>query len=312
MTDARPASWLRLVLRAVGPLLLLIAGLTAGVPALAAALPGAGVLALESDRGGDWDIYLLDIATQRLFDLTRAEGDEHAPAWSPDGTRLAFNADRDGDGRAELYTIDADGGNVQALDVRSGHNWRPVWSPDGRELAFIRGFGLLLVFDLESHQERTIGEGFGPAWSPDGRHLVTYLDPDGRLNADIFMVDLSRGVAFNLTDTRANEWSPSWSPDGRTIAFTSARDSSHSEIYLMDAACTQASSRPAACRTTIHRLTNNEVNDTAPSWSPDSRQIAVVVEQGRRTAIALVDAQTGVSRILAGGDGNYQSPTWQP
>ena len=310
--DARIGGWLGLVLRAGLALALLIVVVTAGVPALAAALPGAGVLALESDRGGDWDIYLFDVATRRLFNLTRLAGDDHAPAWSPDGARLAFNADRDGDGRAELYLIDADGRNLQALDVRDGHNWRPVWSPDGHALAFIRGFGLLLTVDLATLTERTLGEGFGPAWSPDGRYLVTYLDPNGRLNADIFLFDMATGAVYNITDTPLNEWSPVWSPDGASIAFTSARDSRHSEIYLMDAACTQAASPANACRAATRRLTHNEVNDTAPAWSPDSRRLAVVVDQDGQTAVNGVDATTGESWRLIGGDGNYQHPAWQP
>ena len=311
-SDRRPVAWLWLVLRAGLALALLIVIVTAGVPALAAAFPGAGVLALESDSGGDWDIYLLDVGTNRLFNLTRLSGDDHAPAWSPDGARLAFNADRDGDGRAELYIVDADGRNLQALEVRDGHNWRPVWSPDGGELAFIRGFGLLLTVDLETLTERNLGEGFGPAWSPDGRYIVSYLDPNGRLNADIFMFDMASGAVYNITDTPLNEWSPVWSPDGASIAFTSARDSSHSEIYLMDAACTEAVSRPIACRAAVRRLTFNDVNDTSPAWSPDSRRLAVVVDQGGHSAVNLVDAMTGDSWRLIGGSGNYQHPTWQP
>ena len=304
--------WLNMVLRLAVAVTVLTMLLTVGASALAEALPGAGVLALESDRGGEWDIYLLDVATSRLFNLTRLPGDEHAPAWSPDGARLAFSADRDGDGRAELYVIDADGLNLRTLDVGDGHNWRPVWSPDGQTLAFIRGFGLLLTVDLATNTERNVGEGFGPAWSPDGRYLVSYLDPNGRLNADLFLIDVANGSAHNITATPLNEWSPAWSPDGATIAFSSARDSSHSEIYLVDAACTQTASRTSACRSAMRRLTYNEINDTAPAWSADSRLLAVVVDHGGRFSVQVVDVATGEARLLVGGDGNYQHPAWKP
>lgn len=311
--DGRVTGGFWLVPRAGLLLALAFAALILLTLLFAVTLPHTGVLALESDRGGDWDIYLFDMDSRRFFNLTHVAGEEYAPAWSPDGARLAFHADRDGDGRAELYVIDADGRRLQALDVRAGHNWRPVWSPDGQALVFIRGFGGLLLVDLATRAERSLGEGFGPTWSPDGRYLVTYLDPDGRLNADLYLRNVMSGHVTSLTDTPLNEWSPAWSPDGASIAFTSARDSAFSEIYLLDAACIQAARLLSTCRNAIRRLTHNDVNDTSPAWSPDSRSLVAVADVAGATAIYWIDAQTGESRLLLGGDGsNYQHPAWQP
>ena len=128
------------------------------VPALAQTLPGAGVLALESNRDGDWRVYLYDVGTRRLPRLTRLDGEEHAPSWRADGSRLAFHADRDGDGRAELYAVSPFDGEVTPLNAPGPHNWRPVWSPDGRSVAYIRGFGLLsLLFGLKRPNHFALG-----------------------------------------------------------------------------------------------------------------------------------------------------------
>lgn len=282
------------------------------VPAVAQTLPGAGVLALESNRDGDWRIYLYDVGTRRLPRLTRLDGEEHAPSWRADGSRLAFHADRDGDGRSELYAVSPFGGDVVALNDTGPHNWRPVWSPDGRSVAYIRGFGLLTLLDVDTGEERPVGEGFGQAWSPDGRYLVAYRDPDGRLNADLFLIETGRATASHLTLSAANEWSPAWSPDGEMIAYSSPRDSSHAEIYLMDAACIDAANLTGACGAATRRLTYNDVNETAAAWSPDGRSLAVVVEDGGLASIYQVDIATGESRLLVGGDADYHQPAWQP
>lgn len=81
-----------------------------------------------------WDevshVGVLDLVTGVVRDLGRG----FAPKWSPDGARLAFISDRDGDW--DLYTMDADGGNVEQLTNDVAFDTSPIWSPDGATILF--------------------------------------------------------------------------------------------------------------------------------------------------------------------------------
>jgi Tol biopolymer transport system component len=100
-----------------------------------AALPGAnGSLAFNSDRDGDFDIYVMDLNGCDLVQVTNDPGNDFNPAWSPDGRLLAFNSDRSGD--FEVYVVSAAGGAPRRLTDSPGVDSVVAFSPNGRWLAF--------------------------------------------------------------------------------------------------------------------------------------------------------------------------------
>lgn len=117
--------------------------------------------------------------------LTNRNGEDTSPAWSPDGTRIVFESERDG-GR-EIWVMNSDGSGAIRLTSSDFGSRQPAWSPDGSKIAFSRavsssGSAIFVMNADGSNVTRVTGEldvAAEPAWSPDGRKiafagLVTY------------------------------------------------------------------------------------------------------------------------------------------
>jgi TolB protein len=155
-------------------------------------LPGKAQIIFVSDRNGNWEIYLLN--AKGLRNLTRHPALDSDPAWSPDGSKIAFASNRDGR-KSDIYVMDADGRNVRRLTRDPAEDCLPSWSPDGRRIAF-----------------------------------TSYRDGKG----EIYVVDVDGGNLRNLTNyPAANDIEPAWSPDGGKIAFVSDRANGVADIYVI-------------------------------------------------------------------------------
>ena len=143
---------------------------------------------------------------------------------SPDGRRLAFNSNRSG--VLDLWTLPAEGGEIQPLTNDPTPDWNPVWSPDGKEIVFYSnraGNRDLFVISSDGGPARQLstheGGDFRPSWSPDGRQIVYQSAEDG--NHDIWVMPAAGNGRKQLTDGEGYDSSPDWSPDGQWIAFGS-------------------------------------------------------------------------------------------
>ena len=215
-------------------------------------------------RDGDQsDIYIMDIDGGRQRNLTKdAIADELHPAWSPDGRKIAFTSDRDGN--SNIYVMDTDGKNVQQLTNHPLKDNKPAWSPDGKKIAFNSAqdggdFYQIYVMDADGKnvQRLTNHNGANPAWSPNGRKIAFQSTRDG--NVDIYVMDADGGNVRRLTHRLAFDIMPAWSPNGRKIAFVSYKGVD-SGIYIMDAeggGIVQLTTYPAE----------------NPVWSPDGKQL---------------------------------------
>ena len=167
--------------------------------------------------------------------MTRDPAEEFDPAWSPDGTKIAFS--RSDGRRYQIIVMNADGTDPKEITQGDNSASDAAWSPDGRRIAFTRcsaGSCDIYVMNADGGGEErlTHGERPGeqdPTWSPDGRRIA-FADIGG-----IFVMNADGQDWTSVTDGPADDSNPDWSPVGPQIAFDSSRDLWDGDIYLVDA-----------------------------------------------------------------------------
>ena len=266
------------------------------------------------------------------------------PAWSPDGTKVAFISNRDS--TSSIYTVNADGTNLHLVTDKLSNSFSAAWSPDGKKIAFVVSrfpFGLekatsdIYVINSDASGLTKLisdsGEDRDVTWSPDGKQIAfaSNRDPDGRWR--IWVMNSDGSNQRKLTDIHDtsnpifySDMTPSWSPDGTKILFTGSRDFNGtrncyavncSEIFVMD-----------ADGRNDHAITNDPQRGglySSPKWSPDGTKIVTSVALGT-IADVRNDINLGTAIIVMNADGSNQinlssrseryfvdtRPDWQP
>ncbi|MDE2975772.1 MAG: DPP IV N-terminal domain-containing protein [Gemmatimonadota bacterium] len=248
----------------------------------------------------DWEELAAtqDFMVAALERLTNDTASDYSPAWSPDGTKIAFYSYRDGN--SEIYVMDADGGNQTRLTYNDAGDRDPAWSPDGTKIAFASNRDdswEIYVMDADGgNRTRLTNDTFldlGPEWSPDGTRIA-FSSSRYPIIRNIYVMDADGSNQTRLPSDNLDD-SPAWSPDGTKIAFVSRTDPFF-DIHVMDA--------DGANRT---RLTNDTVPPVsgAPAWSPDGTRIAFSSYRDDSVDIYVMDADGSNRTRLTHNDAGY-------
>lgn len=218
--------------------------------------------------------------------LRRLAIHSHDPAWSPDGTRIAFVKHYAGD--EEIWVMRPDGSGARRL----ARGDDPAWSPDSRRIAFSRYLGGVSqgeVFVMNSDgtgQHRLVSknyESLHPTWSPDGR-WIAFL---GFRTYGLYVVRSSGGDPSRLVGdvSTSDAAEPRWSPSGSKLLFERGRFAGPDSTYVVNA--------------TGGGLRRIAVDTSYPDWSPDGRRIAFAKADRE---LRVVSATGGSSKAIARGD----------
>jgi hypothetical protein len=223
-------------------------------------------------RDGSWDIFSVkpdgsDLG--RVTDLSST--DEFAPAWSPDGSKIAFASQRAGSAAdADLYVMNADGSGLARL-TSSGTNWDPTWSPDGTRIAFRKSVAPddqeIYVVGADGSGEKDLSRSpntweLAPSWAPEGSRIAFTSVRGNDQGPQIYVMNADGTGVHELTDSAEPHDSPRWSPDGTRIAFATQRNG----VWGIDVMNADGSG--------VERVAETPGRAASPSWSPSGTQIA--------------------------------------
>jgi Tol biopolymer transport system component len=217
----------------------------------------------EYPESGDSEIYKMLPDGSGLKQVTFNSTNDVRPAWSPDGTKIAFSRFE------KIFVKDTTNGQVLRLsDIAGISGFDSAWSPDGTRLAFDSyrdgdteiytmnssdGSGVETLTDNQNHD-------VGPTWSPDGTKIAFNRD------YDIWVMNADGTNQKNLTNTTgASEYEPNWSPDGTKIVF---------EKWGGELAATDLFVINADGSGLVNLTKTPTLSEDFPVWAPNGRELA--------------------------------------
>lgn len=233
--------------------------------------PDSRWIAAEAGESNE-EIVLVDTANGKITNLTRHPAKDVRPAWSLEGSQIAFLSSRENRGtggtRFDLYILDVECLTCPARRLTDDHPadsaWSIRWSPEGDALLFAStswtGGDDILWVNPRSGDVRNIthdeARDANPVWSPDGKRFLYESKRGGYW--EIMLVEIGRQEAVSLVAGSYDKRRPIWSPDGQQIVFI-ANAERNWDIYLLDLREDERMTR---------RLTHALAIDFAPIWRP--------------------------------------------
>jgi eukaryotic-like serine/threonine-protein kinase len=209
-----------------------------GLESFPSLAPDGKSFAYVSAQSGNRDIYVQRVDGRIPINITSdSPDDDSQPAFSPDGSRIAFRSERSGGG---IFVMGVTGESVRRL-TGEGHN--PSWSPDGKRIVYSTeavelrphvhpGNGALWIVDVRTEARRRLtadaDDAVQPSWSPNGKRIAYWGGYDSPSQRAVWTLDPDaanvRESVVRVTSDATLLWNPVWAPDGRSLYFGSNRD----------------------------------------------------------------------------------------
>jgi len=228
-------------------------------------------IAFHSNRDGNSEIYSIHADGTNEKRLTNNDANDGFPSWSPDGSKVLFQSNREGEDDFFIYVMNADGSNVQKIPNTEGGNYAK-WSRDGSKIAF-------------------------------------FAERNG--NTEIFLINPDGSNPVNLTNNPAIDETPSFTIDDSKIAFQTNRGAKPSVvedgeearlnygIYIMNADGSEQT-----------QITDFEINDENPSISPNGKQVVYQSYIKDGLAIVVINTDGKNKKELTVANPPNGSPAW--